>query len=102
MAVLEMEPCLAAAQDPGSLQEMEPLILETGGCFLKKLSESDEGIDRLFTKVENDIDFENYSFQVRVPPCLGLPRPVWLLPPSQQSPVWPPCVHRSCGSCGRR
>nr|XP_051712238.1 coiled-coil domain-containing protein 180 isoform X2 [Oryctolagus cuniculus] len=59
------ESCLASFHEEIAQigMEMEPLILETGGCFLKKLSESDEDIDRLFTKVENDIDFENYSFQ---------------------------------------
>ncbi|XP_014441491.1 coiled-coil domain-containing protein 180 isoform X2 [Tupaia chinensis] len=43
--------------------EMEPLILESGGLFLKKLSESNEDIDRLFVKVENSIDLEDYSSQ---------------------------------------
>ncbi|XP_021100263.1 coiled-coil domain-containing protein 180 isoform X2 [Heterocephalus glaber] len=43
--------------------EMEPLILETGGHFLKKLSESDEDINSLFKKVENDTSLEDYTIQ---------------------------------------
>ncbi|XP_033615019.1 coiled-coil domain-containing protein 180 isoform X5 [Fukomys damarensis] len=43
--------------------EMEPLILETGGLFLKKLSESDEDINSLFKKVENDTSLEDYTIQ---------------------------------------
>ncbi|XP_023561251.1 coiled-coil domain-containing protein 180 [Octodon degus] len=43
--------------------EMEPLILDTGELFLKKLSEFDEAIDNLFKKVENDTSLEDYTIQ---------------------------------------
>ncbi|KAM5298475.1 coiled-coil domain-containing protein 180 [Ctenodactylus gundi] len=43
--------------------EMEPLILEAGELFLKKLSKSDEDIDHLFHKVENDTLLEDYTIQ---------------------------------------
>uniref|UniRef100_A0A2K6GB33 Coiled-coil domain containing 180 n=1 Tax=Propithecus coquereli TaxID=379532 RepID=A0A2K6GB33_PROCO len=43
--------------------DMEPLLLETGGLFLKKLSESNEDVDSLFKKVENDTNLEDYTMQ---------------------------------------
>ncbi|XP_013368704.1 PREDICTED: coiled-coil domain-containing protein 180 isoform X2 [Chinchilla lanigera] len=43
--------------------EMEPLILETGELFLKKLSEYDEDINNLFKEVENDTGLEDYTIQ---------------------------------------
>ncbi|KAM9642245.1 coiled-coil domain-containing protein 180 [Trichechus inunguis] len=43
--------------------EMEPLILESGTLFLKKLAECDEDIDQLFTKVENDSNLQEYTIQ---------------------------------------
>ncbi|XP_075864969.1 coiled-coil domain-containing protein 180 [Microcebus murinus] len=43
--------------------EMEPHLLETGRLFLKKLSEFNEEVDRLFRKVENDINLEHYTMQ---------------------------------------
>ncbi|XP_023421292.1 coiled-coil domain-containing protein 180 [Cavia porcellus] len=43
--------------------EIEPIILDTGGLFLKKLSESDEDIDSLFTKVENDSKLKDCTIQ---------------------------------------
>ncbi|XP_069332709.1 coiled-coil domain-containing protein 180 [Eulemur rufifrons] len=43
--------------------EMEPLLLETGQLFLEKLSESNEDVDSLFKKVENDTNFEDYTMQ---------------------------------------
>lgn len=45
---------------------MEPVILETGELFLKKLSESDEDINNLFKKVENDPSLEDYTIEVGV------------------------------------
>ncbi|EAW58840.1 KIAA1529, isoform CRA_a [Homo sapiens] len=44
-------------------KEMEPLIVDTGGLFLKKLTESDEEMNRLFLKVENDTNLEDYTIQ---------------------------------------
>ncbi|XP_063505812.1 coiled-coil domain-containing protein 180 isoform X12 [Pongo pygmaeus] len=44
-------------------KEMEPLIMDTGGLFLKKLTESDEEMNRLFVKVENDTNLEDYTIQ---------------------------------------
>nr|XP_054376300.1 coiled-coil domain-containing protein 180 isoform X12 [Pongo abelii] len=44
-------------------KEMEPLIMDTGGLFLKKLTESDEEMNRLFLKVENDTNLEDYTIQ---------------------------------------
>ncbi|XP_037599645.1 coiled-coil domain-containing protein 180 isoform X1 [Cebus imitator] len=44
-------------------REMEPLIVDTGGLFLTKLTESDEDINRLFLKVENDTNLEDYTIQ---------------------------------------
>ncbi|XP_032333918.1 coiled-coil domain-containing protein 180 [Camelus ferus] len=43
--------------------EMEPLILEPGVLFLKKLANSDEDINCLFKKVENDSNLEDYTIQ---------------------------------------
>ncbi|XP_054943062.1 coiled-coil domain-containing protein 180 isoform X2 [Physeter macrocephalus] len=43
--------------------EMEPLILEPGALLLKKLAESDEDINNLFEKVENDSHLEDYTIQ---------------------------------------
>ncbi|KAM9082498.1 coiled-coil domain-containing protein 180 isoform 4-T7 [Megaptera novaeangliae] len=43
--------------------EMEPLILEPGALLLKKLAESDEDINNLFEKVENDSNLEDYTIQ---------------------------------------
>uniref|UniRef100_A0AC11D8Z6 Coiled-coil domain containing 180 n=1 Tax=Ovis aries TaxID=9940 RepID=A0AC11D8Z6_SHEEP len=43
--------------------EMEPLILEPGARLLKKLAESDEDVNNLFKKVENDSNLEDYSIQ---------------------------------------
>ncbi|XP_059957228.1 LOW QUALITY PROTEIN: coiled-coil domain-containing protein 180 [Mesoplodon densirostris] len=43
--------------------EMEPLILEPGTLLLKKLAESDEDINNLFEKVENDNNLEDYTIQ---------------------------------------
>ncbi|KAK2504874.1 hypothetical protein MC885_011298 [Smutsia gigantea] len=67
--------------------EMEPLILEPGTLFIKKLAESDEDINCLFQKVEND-NLEDYTIQVGIPlwralPCVG---PA----PSPRPPVLPP------------
>jgi hypothetical protein len=63
---------------------MEPLILETGGVLSKKLSESGENIDCLFKNVENNINLEDFSIQVGVPPYQGLlsllPTALWWLP----------------------
>ncbi|XP_073083402.1 coiled-coil domain-containing protein 180 isoform X2 [Manis javanica] len=42
--------------------EMEPLILEPGTLFIKKLAESDQDINSLFQKVEND-NLEDYTIQ---------------------------------------
>ncbi|XP_055205993.1 coiled-coil domain-containing protein 180 isoform X4 [Gorilla gorilla gorilla] len=44
-------------------KEMEPLIVDTGGLFLKKLTESDEEMNHLFLKVENDTNLEDYTIQ---------------------------------------
>nr|XP_035108542.2 coiled-coil domain-containing protein 180 isoform X13 [Callithrix jacchus] len=44
-------------------KEMEPLIVDTGGLFLKKLTESDEDINHLLLKVENDTNLEDYTIQ---------------------------------------
>ncbi|XP_074251170.1 coiled-coil domain-containing protein 180 isoform X2 [Saimiri boliviensis] len=44
-------------------KEMEPLIVDTGGLFLTKLTESDEDINHLFLKVENDTNLEDYTIQ---------------------------------------
>lgn len=54
---------------------MEPLIVDTGGLLLTKLTESDEDINHLFLKVENDTNLEDYTIQVGVPLWLGLPYP---------------------------
>lgn len=54
---------------------MEALIVDTAGLFLKKLTESDEEMNRLFLKVENDTNLEDYTIQVGVPSWLGLPHP---------------------------
>ncbi|XP_060009367.1 coiled-coil domain-containing protein 180 isoform X2 [Lagenorhynchus albirostris] len=43
--------------------EMEPLIVEPGARLLKKLAESDEDINNLFEKVENDSKLEDYTIQ---------------------------------------
>ncbi|CAO2580667.1 Coiled-coil domain-containing protein 180 [Lemmus lemmus] len=43
--------------------EMEPLILEKGELLLKKMSQSDEDVDQLFKKVENEPDLENYTIE---------------------------------------
>nr|XP_030685635.1 coiled-coil domain-containing protein 180 isoform X5 [Globicephala melas] len=43
--------------------EMEPLIVEPGARLLKKLAESDEDINNLFEKVENDSNLEDYTIQ---------------------------------------
>ncbi|XP_054981136.1 coiled-coil domain-containing protein 180 [Sorex araneus] len=43
--------------------ELEPLILEPGARFLKKLTKSDAAIDSLFKKMENDKDLRDYSIQ---------------------------------------
>ncbi|XP_029058159.1 coiled-coil domain-containing protein 180 isoform X5 [Monodon monoceros] len=43
--------------------EMEPLIVEPGALLLKKLAESDEDINNLFEKVENDSNLEDYTIQ---------------------------------------
>ncbi|XP_065734855.1 LOW QUALITY PROTEIN: coiled-coil domain-containing protein 180 [Phocoena phocoena] len=43
--------------------EMEPLIMEPGALLLKKLAESDEDINNLFEKVENDSNLEDYTIQ---------------------------------------
>nr|XP_012331190.2 coiled-coil domain-containing protein 180 isoform X1 [Aotus nancymaae]XP_021521167.1 coiled-coil domain-containing protein 180 isoform X1 [Aotus nancymaae] len=44
-------------------KEMEPLIVDTGGLFLTKLTESDEDINHLFLKVENDTNLEDCTIQ---------------------------------------
>ncbi|XP_030776144.1 LOW QUALITY PROTEIN: coiled-coil domain-containing protein 180 [Rhinopithecus roxellana] len=44
-------------------KEMEALIVDTAGLFLKKLTESDEEMNRLFLKVENDTNLEDYTIQ---------------------------------------
>ncbi|CAM9821291.1 unnamed protein product [Rangifer tarandus platyrhynchus] len=43
--------------------EMEPLILEPGALLLKKLAESEEDVNNLFKKVENDSNLEDYTIQ---------------------------------------
>ena len=50
---------------------MEPLILEPGALLLKKLAESEEDVNNLFKKVENDSNFEDYTIQVGVPLVVG-------------------------------
>ncbi|XP_036034437.1 coiled-coil domain-containing protein 180 [Onychomys torridus] len=44
-------------------EEMEPLILEKGELLLKKMSQTDENVDELFKKVENEPDLENYTIE---------------------------------------
>ncbi|XP_033093929.1 LOW QUALITY PROTEIN: coiled-coil domain-containing protein 180 [Trachypithecus francoisi] len=44
-------------------KEMEALIVDTAGLFLKKLTESDEEMNRLFLKMENDTNLEDYTIQ---------------------------------------
>uniref|UniRef100_A0A2K5JC45 DUF4455 domain-containing protein n=1 Tax=Colobus angolensis palliatus TaxID=336983 RepID=A0A2K5JC45_COLAP len=44
-------------------KEMEALIVDTAGLFLKKLTESDEEMNHLFLKVENDTNLEDYTIQ---------------------------------------
>lgn len=46
---------------------MEPLILKKGDLLLKKISKSDEDVDKLFKKVEMEPDLENYTIEVGVP-----------------------------------
>lgn len=58
---------------------MEPLILEKGELLLKKMSQTDEGVDELFKKVENEPDLESYTIEVGVPRWLWLP----FLPPQE-------------------
>lgn len=59
---------------------MERPIIETGESFLSKLSQSDEDIDRLFRKMENDNNLEDRTMQVGVPLWLGLPCPTLKFP----------------------
>lgn len=55
---------------------MEPLILEPGALLLKKLAESEEDVDNLFRKVENDSNLEDYTIQVGIPLVVGPAPPV--------------------------
>ncbi|XP_058380796.1 coiled-coil domain-containing protein 180-like [Diceros bicornis minor] len=55
--------------------EMEPLVLEPGELLLKELAESDEDIDSLFRKAENDNNLEDCTIQVGDPSWPGLPLP---------------------------
>ncbi|XP_060235849.1 LOW QUALITY PROTEIN: coiled-coil domain-containing protein 180 [Meriones unguiculatus] len=43
--------------------EIEPLILEKGETLLKKMFQSDEDVDQLFKKVENELDLANYTIE---------------------------------------
>lgn len=43
--------------------EMEPLILEKGKLLLKKISKSDEDVDKLFKKVEIEPDLDSYTIE---------------------------------------
>ncbi|XP_028626104.1 coiled-coil domain-containing protein 180 [Grammomys surdaster] len=43
--------------------EMEPLILEKGDLLLKKISKSDEDVDKLFKKVEMEPDLDSYTIE---------------------------------------
>ncbi|CAH6790355.1 Ccdc180 [Phodopus roborovskii] len=43
--------------------EMEPLILEKGELLLKKMAQSDEDVDQLFKKVENEPDLESHTIE---------------------------------------
>lgn len=46
---------------------MEPLILEKGELLLKKMGQSDDDVDMLFKKVENEPDLESHNIEVGVP-----------------------------------
>lgn len=75
---------------------MEPLILEKGETLLKKMFQSDEDIEQLFRKVENESDLANYTIEVG--------NPWWLAPsPSLSRGSWsdPVPLYRACCSCGR-
>lgn len=43
--------------------EMEPLILEKGKLLLKKISKSDEDVDKLFKKVELEPNLDSYTIE---------------------------------------
>ncbi|XP_035294581.1 coiled-coil domain-containing protein 180 [Cricetulus griseus] len=43
--------------------EMEPLILEKGELLLKKMGQSDDDVDMLFKKVENEPDLESHNIE---------------------------------------
>ena len=64
---------------------MEPLILEPGALLLKKLAESDEDVNNLFKKVENDSNLEDYTIQVGVSLMVGPAPPA-------SAPAPPSCV----------
>lgn len=68
---------------------MEPLILEKGELLLKKMSQTDEGVDELFKKVEDEPDLESYTIEV------GVPRWLWL-PVLPTSPGTPGLTHFPC------
>ena len=82
---------------------MEPLILEPGALLLKKLAESDEDVNNLFKKVENDSNLEDYTIQVGVSLMVGpappasAPAPPSLCPPRSHSPTHT-SLHRPCWS----
>ena len=82
---------------------MEPLILEPGALHLKKLAESDEDVNNLFKKVENDSNLEDYTIQVGVSlmvgpaPPVSAPAPPSLCPTHSQSPTQT-SLHRPCWS----
>ncbi|EGW07919.1 Uncharacterized protein KIAA1529 [Cricetulus griseus] len=45
--------------------EMEPLILEKGELLLKKMGQSDDDVDMLFKKVENEPDLESHNIELK-------------------------------------
>lgn len=82
---------------------MEPLILEPGALLLKKLAESDEDVNNLFKKVENDSNLEDYSIQVGVSLMVGPAPPVSIpalpsLCPTRPHSSTHPSLHRPCWS----
>lgn len=82
---------------------MEPLILEPGALLLKKLAESDEDVNNLFKKVENDSNLEDHSIQVGVSlmvgpaPPVSVPASPSLCPTRSHSPTHT-SLHRPCWS----
>lgn len=59
--------CCPNPHSPGRSQEMEPLILEKADLLLKKISKSDEDVDKLFKKVEIEPDLDSYTIEVGTP-----------------------------------